>query len=106
MTRSRSIEVGFGAVALMRASVLVLAPPPGAVIPTTLHKGPVPLCKGTGPLSRVAQRRAPDLAGRRARQLVGELDDAGVLVRRGLGLDVVLELAGERFGGLGAVLED
>src|SRR5215217_6581998 len=44
-------------------------------------------------LSPAAQLRAPDLAARRARQLGREVDDPRVLVGRGLGLDVLLQLA-------------
>ena len=51
------------------------------------------------------QGGAPDLAARRLGQLGGELDDARVLVRRGLGLDVVLQLARERVGGRVAVAQ-
>src|SRR5687768_10168954 len=83
MTRSRSIEAGMGAVALMTARLLVPAPLTGAV-------NPPPNLRGLSPYLR-----ALHLAGGGARQGVGELDDARVLVRRGLCLDVVLELARE-----------
>ena len=45
------------------------------------------------PSCAVSQQRAAHLAARGLRQLVGELDDPRVLVRRRLGLDVVLQLA-------------
>src|SRR4051794_23518406 len=45
-----------------------------------------------------AERRTPDLAARRLGQLVGEVDEPRILVRRGLGLDVLLQLARERLG--------
>ena len=47
-------------------------------------------------LALAAQRRAPDLAARGLRQLGREVDDARVLVGRGLALDVLLQLARER----------
>src|SRR4051812_12576631 len=52
--------------------------------------------QGTPELRGVAQDCAADLPARGLRQLVGELHDARVLVRRGLALHVLLELAGER----------
>jgi cholesterol oxidase len=54
-------------------------------------------------MSLLAQERAPDLAGRGLGQAVGEVDDARVLVRGGLGADVGLELGGEGAGGREAV---
>src|SRR5215208_936831 len=93
-TRSRSIEAGIGAVALMRARLLVPAPAPGAVNPPSCGKRS----------DRVpAQRGAAHLARARARERLGELDDPRVLVRRGLGLDVVLQLARERVARVVAV---
>src|SRR5687767_7268164 len=68
-TRSRSIEAGMGAVALMRRGY------------SCQHPDPVRLTRPP-----LAQRRAADLARARARQRVGELDDARVLVGRRLGL--------------------
>src|SRR5690242_19981122 len=59
----------------------------------------------TGSLSS-AECRALHLSTRRLGQLVGELDDARVLVRRRLALDVVLELRGQRLGGRDAVAQD
>jgi cholesterol oxidase len=49
--------------------------------------------------SAAAEGGAADLAAGGLGKLVGEVDDAGVLVRGGLGLDVVLEDAGEVGGG-------
>ena len=48
---------------------------------------------------QAAQRGPPDLAAGGLRQLLGEVDDARVLVGRGLALDVLLQLARERGGG-------
>src|SRR3954453_9276551 len=47
-----------------------------------------------------AECRALHLSTRCLRQLVGEVDDARVLVRGRLALDVLLQLGGERLGGL------
>src|SRR4051794_2876618 len=52
-----------------------------------------------------AECRALHLSTRRLRQFVREVDDARVLVRRGLALDVVLELGGQRLGGRDAVAQ-
>ena len=46
----------------------------------------------------LTQGGAADLAARRLGQLAGEVDDPRVLVRRGLGLDVVLQFARQRVG--------
>ena len=61
-------------------------------------------CDCHGRTQRGARRA--DLAARRLGQLAGELDDPRVLVGRRLGLDVVLQLARERVGGLVAVAQD
>ena len=53
-------------------------------------------CSGQRAARSGAQRRAPDLAARRARELVREVDDARVLVGRRRGLRVLLQLARER----------
>src|SRR5215207_10478211 len=55
--------------------------------------------------ARSSQRRPAQLPARRARQRGGELDDARVLVRRGLGLDVLLQLAREPLGRIVSVAE-
>src|SRR4051794_2407770 len=47
-------------------------------------------------LTRLPQRRAAQLPAGRARQLGRELDDPRIFVRRGLGLDVLLQLGCER----------
>src|SRR5215207_5955855 len=53
-------------------------------------------------LSRVSEGRAPDLAGRRPRQLHREVDDPRVLVRRRPRLHVLLQLARQRGRGFSA----
>src|SRR5204863_5336616 len=54
----------------------------------------------------VTQLSALDLAARCLRERIGELDDARVLVGRGLGPDVLLELAHEVVARLRVGLED
>src|SRR3954452_11442564 len=84
-TRSRSMRAVAGVVAL-------IAPVYGRA-----GRSPVRLSP--------AQQRAADLPAGGLRQLVGEVDDARVLVGRRLGLDVVLELAGEAVRGRVPVTE-
>ena len=75
------------------------------------HLGrPVGVVEGTGDRKLAtrppAQLGALDLAARRLRQLGGEVDDAGGLVRRGLGFAPVLELVGELLAGLAVAGDD
>src|SRR5829696_5257605 len=92
-TRSRSIEAGMGAVALMKSEATRASPLDRCGYPPTLERGQAPFLRSS------ARRTLP------LRERVGELHDARVLVGRGLRLHVVLQLARERVGRRVAVLE-
>src|SRR3954468_9414232 len=60
---------------------------------------------GGGLVAALTQARALDLAAGGLRKRTGELDDARVLVWRGLGLHVFLQLSRQRFGGSVAIAQ-
>ena len=79
------------------AAFLLLRPPAGAVQQEVeeLERDFERIGEALASAGMIAQRSSADLAAGGLRQLGDEVDDAGVLVGRGLALDVLLQLAHE-----------
>src|SRR3954451_18359287 len=93
--RSSRIACWRSVSAATRAGSMCVTAGSVAVMPHIMSPRAARVRELTAPL---AQQRAAHLAARGLGQLVGVVDPARVLVRRGLVLHVVLQLAGQRIG--------